>query len=221
MNHPHATSGGHARPGCWVSLSYAERLRLIHRLTAPAIEDAMTALAPAPGSRGLDAGCGAGTHAHLLSRAAGHGAQVIGLDLSLPNLTEVPTSGGVTAGRIIPVNGNLLSLPFRDRSFDWVWCADVLWPEVVADNPVNAVRELARAVQPGGTVALLFWSGQTLLPGYPELETRLGVAGSFLVVGDGSGDPGVAGGGSPSTAPVTRAHPCGLSVIAPPLALHR
>jgi hypothetical protein len=31
-------------------------------------------------------------------------------------------------------------------------------------------------VRPGGTVALVFWSGQKLLPGYPALEARLEVA---------------------------------------------
>ena len=35
------------------------------------------------------------------------------------------------------------------------------------------MRELVRVVKPGGIVAILFWSSQRLLPGYPLLEARL------------------------------------------------
>lgn len=169
---------GHARPGGWASLAYADRLRLVYRLTEPAIAGAIAALQPAPGSLGLDAGCGAGTHAHRLARAAAPDGRVAALDLSLPNLLEVPASGGPSArpGRALRVNASLLTLPFPDRTFDWVWCADALWPHAVASDPVGAVRELARVVRPGGELAVLFWSGQSLLPGYPGLEARLDVA---------------------------------------------
>ncbi len=35
------------------------------------------------------------------------------------------------------------------------------------------LKELARVVKPGGRVAILGWSSQQLLPGYPLLEARL------------------------------------------------
>jgi demethylmenaquinone methyltransferase/2-methoxy-6-polyprenyl-1,4-benzoquinol methylase len=35
------------------------------------------------------------------------------------------------------------------------------------------VKELARVVKPGGSVAILAWSYEKLLPGYPLLEARL------------------------------------------------
>lgn len=35
------------------------------------------------------------------------------------------------------------------------------------------VNELVRVAKPGGITALLFWSSQKLLPGYPLLEARL------------------------------------------------
>jgi len=159
----------------WASLSDAQRLRLIYRLTAPAIEGAIASFSPPRDSLGLEAGCGVGTHSDVLARAAAPLGRMVGLDLSLTNLLEVSATGGgaSTPGRVLRVNGNLLALPFADRQLDWVWCADVLWPGVVAGDPVRAVRELSRVVRPGGTVALLFWSGQTLLPGYPALEARL------------------------------------------------
>lgn len=172
------TGGGPDRPSEWASLSYADRLRLVYRLTEPAIIGAVEALHPAPGSLGLDAGCGAGTHVHGLARAAAPGGRVVALDLSLPNLLEVPATGGAIASpdRVLRLSGNLLTLPFPDRTFDWVWCADALWPRAVAQDPVGAVRELARVVRPGGALAVLFWSGQSLLPGHPRLEARLDAA---------------------------------------------
>jgi len=36
-----------------------------------------------------------------------------------------------------------------------------------------ALKELARVVKPGGTVAIHAWSSETLLPGYPLLEAHL------------------------------------------------
>lgn len=171
-------TAGRLSPGSWATLSYAKRLQLIHRLTAPASMGAIEALALPPGSRGLDAGCGAGMHVHQLTRATAPEGRVVGLDLALPNLLAVSASRDPTwpTGAAVRVNGDLHRLPFPDRGFDWVWCADTLWPHAVAGDPVGAVRELTRVVRPGGTVALLFWSGQTLLPGYPELEARLGAA---------------------------------------------
>jgi demethylmenaquinone methyltransferase/2-methoxy-6-polyprenyl-1,4-benzoquinol methylase len=40
-------------------------------------------------------------------------------------------------------------------------------------NPLSSVRELARVVRPDGSVIILVWSSERLLPGYPLLEARL------------------------------------------------
>jgi demethylmenaquinone methyltransferase/2-methoxy-6-polyprenyl-1,4-benzoquinol methylase len=42
------------------------------------------------------------------------------------------------------------------------------------------LKELARVVKPGGTVAILAWSSQQLLPGYPFLEARLNATASGI-----------------------------------------
>lgn len=157
---------------------YAQRLGLAGRVTEPAIRRAISALAPAPGSSGLDAGCGIGQHSVWLAEAVGAEGSVAGLDLSAANLEAARefAAGSPVAGRVAFTQGNLLDLPFAGASFDWVWCADTLWPVAVAVDPVAGVRELARVVRPGGTVALVYWSSQSLLPGYPELEARLAPA---------------------------------------------
>jgi len=87
----------------------------------------------------------------------------------------VPT-GGVPGGARPAVDfalGDIRRLPFDDDTFDWVWCADTLWPGRIHSDPVAIVAEFGRVSRPGGKVCLLYWSGQTLLPGYPILEARL------------------------------------------------
>ena len=41
-------------------------------------------------------------------------------------------------------------------------------------EPLPLVKELARVVRPGGSVAIFAWSSERLLPGYPLLEAHLG-----------------------------------------------
>jgi demethylmenaquinone methyltransferase/2-methoxy-6-polyprenyl-1,4-benzoquinol methylase len=62
-------------------------------------------------------------------------------------------------------------LPFEDNTFDWVWSMDCVGYAPV--EPLPLIRELVRVVKPGGTIAILAWSSQKLLPGYPALEARI------------------------------------------------
>ena len=55
--------------------SYADRLRLANRVTEPAIRQIVRELAPPPGSRGLDAGCGVGLRTLCLAEAVGEGGK--------------------------------------------------------------------------------------------------------------------------------------------------
>jgi demethylmenaquinone methyltransferase/2-methoxy-6-polyprenyl-1,4-benzoquinol methylase len=62
-------------------------------------------------------------------------------------------------------------LPFEEDSFDWVWSADCVgYP---AGDTLPVLKEIARVLRPGGTLAILAWTSQQLLPGYPLLEARL------------------------------------------------
>ena len=157
--------------------SYPESLRLAGLLTEPAVRQAIDDMQLPPGSAGIDAGCGIGQHALWLAQAIGSRGNVTGVDISTENLTAASAAADERglSGRVKFRRGDLLHLPFEDSSFDWAWCADTLWP-VAGMNPLAGVRELRRVVRPGGRIGVLFWSGQTLLPGYPLLEARLYLA---------------------------------------------
>jgi demethylmenaquinone methyltransferase/2-methoxy-6-polyprenyl-1,4-benzoquinol methylase len=47
-------------------------------------------------------------------------------------------------------------------------------------EPLPLVKELARVVRPGGSVAILAWSSEKLLPGHPVLEARLGATAAGI-----------------------------------------
>jgi ubiquinone/menaquinone biosynthesis C-methylase UbiE len=159
---------------------YAQRLAEIEPLRQPAILAAISALGVAPGSRGLDVGCGIGLHTCLLAERAGAEGHVTGLDRS-PAFVHLATQRAEEAGwggRLAFEVGDLTALEYEDDTFDWLWCNDALWPGperegCLTDDPVPVVRDFARVVRPGGTVALVYWSSQRLLPGYPGLEARL------------------------------------------------
>ena len=131
------------------------------------------------GSRGLDAGCGIGLQALLLGQAVAPGGHVTALDSKpefLVRARGIAANSGLSE-QISFQKGDVNKLPFDDDTFDWAWCADTIWagPKETgcpAEDPLPLVKELARVVRPGGSVAFLYWSSQKLLPGYPLLEGR-------------------------------------------------
>jgi ubiquinone/menaquinone biosynthesis C-methylase UbiE len=148
-------------------------LEVTHPLREGIIRDAVAALRLLAASRGLDAGCGVGLPAIILAEAVGPEGRVVGLDLSPPLLArgeELARDAGL-AERISFQRGDVNDLPFDDDTFDWAWSADCVG--YYREAPFPALRELVRVVKPGGTLALLAWSSEQLLPGYPALEARL------------------------------------------------
>jgi demethylmenaquinone methyltransferase/2-methoxy-6-polyprenyl-1,4-benzoquinol methylase len=104
----------------------------------------------------------------------------MGLDLSsaLLDHAELLVDRAGLAERISFRVGDMRDLPFDDQAFDWVWSADCVGYPVGELLPL--LKELARVVRPGGSVAILAWSAQQLLPGYPLLEARLNATCSAL-----------------------------------------
>lgn len=164
---------GDERVGEQADRGYAERLVIAEVLLAPINRAAVAALELPPGSRGLDAGCGIGLQAILLAEAVGETGRVVGVDLQPGLLSEARarTQAAGMSRRVSFEPGDVRRLPFASGEFDWVWSANCVGYGM--PDPQAAVAELARVVRPGGLVALLVWSSQLLLPGYPLLEARL------------------------------------------------
>jgi demethylmenaquinone methyltransferase/2-methoxy-6-polyprenyl-1,4-benzoquinol methylase len=109
----------------------------------------------------------------MLAEAVGPGGHITGLDVSsafLAHARDIAEESGLSK-RVTFREGDVSHLPFDDDTFDWLWSADCVgYP---ARQPVSLLKELARVVKPGGTLAILIYSSQQLLPGYPLLEARL------------------------------------------------
>jgi SAM-dependent methyltransferase len=103
-------------------------------------------LAPRPGERILDFGCGAG---FFTVECARRGADATGVDIRDFPLRQISTSAGqarfVTVKRGEP-------LPFPDGAFDKVLMSEVF---VALDDPRAAARELCRVLAPGGRITVL------------------------------------------------------------------
>jgi demethylmenaquinone methyltransferase/2-methoxy-6-polyprenyl-1,4-benzoquinol methylase len=160
--------------------TYIRSLEVSNPLIKPIIHQAIQALQLPLGSRGLDAGCGIGLQALLLAEAVGHTGHVTGLDLSQELLVhgeEIVKQAGLS-DRISFREGDVRKLPFKNNAFDWAWSANCIGYAPL--EPLPLVKELARVVKPGGIVAILAWSSEKILPGYPLLEARLNATSSGI-----------------------------------------
>jgi demethylmenaquinone methyltransferase/2-methoxy-6-polyprenyl-1,4-benzoquinol methylase len=159
---------------------YAQVGSTTNRLREPVTRSAIQALQLPQGSHGLDAGGGTGLQAISLAKAVGSAGHVTILDLSA-ELLEYAKKNAKDAGlaeRFSFKEGDVRALPFDDDSFDWAWSADCVGYGPL--EPLPLVKELVRVVKPVGLIALLAWSSDHFLPGYPLLEARLNSTASGI-----------------------------------------
>jgi len=153
--------------------SYAESLDTTWILREPVIRSAIRALQFAPGSHGLDVGCGIGNITTMLARSVGLNGHVTGVDISPDMVADAQhlTQNAGLNNLLTFRQGDMWGLPFDDDTFDWVWSADCVGYAPL--NPLPLIEELVRVTKPGGKIAISAWSSEKLLPGYPILEARL------------------------------------------------
>ena len=138
-----------AHPSVWGNAAAYEAY--IGRWSRPVAQAFIAWLAPAPGGRWLDVGCGTGALTQAILLAA-EPREIVGIDPS-PDFIAAATAA-VSDPRIRFLNGDARNLPMPDDASDTVVAGLVLnhVPE-----PEAALVEMVRVACPGGTVAAYVW----------------------------------------------------------------
>jgi SAM-dependent methyltransferase len=133
--------------------------------TAQEVEFLVTELGLQEGMRVLDVGCGPGRHAYLL---AGHGIAVHGIDIShrFVELAQANAPAGATFERL-----DARCLPY-DAEFDAVIClCQGAFGLMTADgHDATVLSGMARALMPGGRLALSAFSSYFVVKHWPGAE---------------------------------------------------
>ena len=106
------------------------------------------------GRTALDAGCGVGGPMRNIARATG--GKVTGLTINEYQVQrcEAHNRRSGLEGRVSVVQGNFLSMPFEDASFD---CAYSIEATCHAPNLESVYGEIHRVLKPGGLYATYEW----------------------------------------------------------------
>lgn len=108
-------------------------------------------LAPKPGLRWIDVGCGNGAFTEMIVERCAPSA-IQGIDPSEAQLDYARTQ---PAARMAQYRqGDAMALPFADDGFDAAVMALVIF---FVPEPARGVAEMARVVSPGGTVSAYAW----------------------------------------------------------------
>ena len=110
----------------------------------------------APGQRVIDIACGTGIVARLAARVVGETGEILGVDLNPAMLDVARENAPPTGPTMVWKEGDAAALPCDDGAFDVALCQQGLqfFPDKVA-----ALREMHRALVPGGIAAICVWQG--------------------------------------------------------------
>jgi SAM-dependent methyltransferase len=132
---------------------------------------AMRVLAPMPGARILDIGCGCGHTSFALAARVGPSGAVLGVDISAPMLAvarqRVPASDSAAPGfRLADAQAEDLGEAAFDAAFS-------RFGVMFFSDPVAAFANIRRALKPGGRLAFVCWRP---LPANPWMHVPLDAA---------------------------------------------
>jgi SAM-dependent methyltransferase len=132
----------------WVAMNDA----LDHSLRSLGLK-AMEVLAPRPGERLLDIGCGCGDTALELARRVGEEGGVLGADISAPML-EVARRRAEAAGL---AQTTFVQADAQSYAFEPIDAAFSRFGVMFFADPVAAFTNIRAALKPGGRVAFVCW----------------------------------------------------------------
>lgn len=115
-----------------------------------------------PGERVLDLGCGTGTLALALKRAA-PGASVSGVDGDEAMLTQGRAKAGAEGLDVALGQALAQELPFTDGAFDVV-VSSLFFHHLERAGKEQAAAEMVRVLRPGGRVVIADWGRPRDLP---------------------------------------------------------
>jgi SAM-dependent methyltransferase len=134
----------------WMAGDYGHFARY---LEAGALEF-LARLEIAPGTRMLDAGCGAG---QIAIPAAKAGARVTGIDIAANLIAQARQRAAAARVKVQFDEGDAEDLPYPDASFDLVVS---LIGAMFAPRPELVAAELLRVCRSGGRIAMANWTPQ-------------------------------------------------------------
>ena len=140
--------------------TWAELQSPLDRQLAPLGARAIEALAPQPGERILDIGCGAGAASLDLARAVGASGSVLGVDLSRP-LLDIARKRAEGLANVRFEEADAQAYPFEPASFN---AAFSRFGVMFFSDPPAAFANIRRALKPGGRLAFVCWRDPALNP---------------------------------------------------------
>jgi SAM-dependent methyltransferase len=133
--------------------AFAQMQVPLDRQLAPLGHRAQAALAPKPGERIADIGCGTGQTTLELAAAVGVTGKVLGLDISPACLAVAKTRAAQTP-QIEFILGDAQEFAFPPKSFDAVFSR---FGVMFFADPTTAFRNIRTALKPGGRLTFVCW----------------------------------------------------------------
>jgi SAM-dependent methyltransferase len=133
--------------------AWAEVRELLELQLAPLGRRGLAALAPRPGERVLDIGCGGGETALDLARAVAPDGMVVGIDRSAAVLAFARRAAQ-GCGRVRFLEADAELFPFEPASFD---AAFSRFGVMFFADPVAAFGNIRRSLEPNGRLAFVCW----------------------------------------------------------------
>jgi SAM-dependent methyltransferase len=135
--------------------AWVELQDLLDRQLEPLGNRAIDTLAPRPGDRILDVGCGTGQTSLALAARVGAKGSVLGVDISAPMLgiaQRRAEAAGLSQARFVEADAQ--TFPFEAGAFDGVFSR---FGVMFFADPVAAFANIRRALKADGRLAFICW----------------------------------------------------------------